>query len=348
MLALRGRTFHGVRYDAIGWRPQQQVDVYDRDSGDGDGMPSAWETTFGLNPGNLTDANADADLDGVTNLQEYVRGTHPTAVASATRYFAEGAANAFFTTRLAAVNPATRRGGRVPLPRQRRPDVVGPAHDRAALAHHARTAGEWPTPGNDFSTVIESDRTVVVDRTMTWDSTGYGAHTETSIAAPSTTWHLAEGATHGAFDLFYLLQNPNDAHGERDDQLSAAGAAHADLQELYGRAEQPQDHPGRRRRSRSRSRRRGRRDYFRSADRRRTRDVFDAAGQPPFAAGHGAAGVTAPALRWFLAEGATGNFFDLYVLVANPNTTASTLKVTYLLPAARRSRRPIPSARSSA
>ena len=55
-------------------------------------------------------------------------------------------------------------------------------------------------------------------------------------------------------------------------------------------------------------------------------------GQPSFAAGHGAAGVTAPALRWFLAEGATGSFFDLYVLVANPNTAASDLKVTYLLP----------------
>ena len=68
-------------------------------------MPSSWETTFGLNPTNLTDANADTDLDGVTNLQEYLRGSHPSAVASATRYFAEGAANAFFTTRLAAVNP---------------------------------------------------------------------------------------------------------------------------------------------------------------------------------------------------------------------------------------------------
>ena len=43
-----------------------------------------------------------------------------------------------------------------------------------------------------------------------------------------------------------------------------------------------------------------------------------APGQPPFAAGHGGAGVTAPALKWFLAEGATGNFFDLYVLVGNP------------------------------
>ena len=29
-------------------------------------------------------------------------------------------------------------------------------------------------------------------------------------AAPSTIWYLAEGSTNG-FDLFYLLQNPNDA-----------------------------------------------------------------------------------------------------------------------------------------
>ena len=31
--------------------------------------------------------------------------------------------------------------------------------------------------------------------------------------------------------------------------------------------------------------------------------------------------VTAPATRWFLAEGATGSFFDLYVLIANPGPT---------------------------
>ena len=57
-----------------------------------------------------------------------------------------------------------------------------------------------------------------------------------------------------------------------------------------------------------------------------------APGQPPFAAGHGGAGVTATALKWFLAEGATGNFFNLYVLVANPNPVASELEVTYLFP----------------
>ena len=81
--------------------------------------------------------------------------------------------------------------------------------------------------------MIESDQPVVVDRTMTWDGTAYGAHAETALDAPSTTWYLAEGATHGAFDLFYLLQNPNDTDGERDDQLSAAGAADAGRQDLH-------------------------------------------------------------------------------------------------------------------
>src|SRR4029077_2051537 len=50
-----------------------------------------------------------------------------------------------------------------------------------------------------------------------------------------------------------------------------------------------------------------------------------------FGAGHASAGVTAPALEWFLAEGATGSFFDLFVLVANPNPTPGTITAEYLL-----------------
>ena len=37
---------------------------------------------------------------------------------------------------------------------------------------------------------------------------GYGSHAETGVPAPALTWYLAEGATHGTFNLFYLLQNP--------------------------------------------------------------------------------------------------------------------------------------------
>ena len=45
---------------------------------DGDGMPDAWEIAHGLNP-RVNDANDDADLDGLTNLEEYLAGTDPQA-----------------------------------------------------------------------------------------------------------------------------------------------------------------------------------------------------------------------------------------------------------------------------
>jgi hypothetical protein len=41
--------------------------------------------------------------------------------------------------------------------------------------------------------------------------------------------------------------------------------------------------------------------------------------------------VRAPATRWFLAEGATGPFFDMFVLLANPSASAAQVRITYLL-----------------
>jgi hypothetical protein len=40
--------------------------------------------------------------------------------------------------------------------------------------------------------------------------------------------------------------------------------------------------------------------------------------------------VTAPATSWFLAEGATGDFFDLFLLLANPGSVPATVQVEYL------------------
>jgi hypothetical protein len=52
----------------------------------------------------------------------------------------------------------------------------------------------------------------------------------------------------------------------------------------------------------------------------------------PFAGGTDGAALPAPATHWFLAEGATGAFFDLYVLIANAESTDAQVSVTYLLP----------------
>jgi len=45
---------------------------------DGDGLPDEWEKKYGLNPGDASDANADKDNDGFTNLEEFQAKTDPT------------------------------------------------------------------------------------------------------------------------------------------------------------------------------------------------------------------------------------------------------------------------------
>jgi hypothetical protein len=43
-------------------------------------------------------------------------------------------------------------------------------------------------------------------------------------------------------------------------------------------------------------------------------------------------GVAAPATSWYHAEGATGSFFDTYILVINPNPDTATVTYKYFLP----------------
>jgi hypothetical protein len=47
---------------------------------------------------------------------------------------------------------------------------------------------------------------------------------------------------------------------------------------------------------------------------------------------HELAGVNETSKQWFLAEGATGSFFDCFVLISNPNGAPANVTLTYLLP----------------
>jgi hypothetical protein len=55
----------------------------------------------------------------------------------------------------------------------------------------------------------------------------------------------------------------------------------------------------------------------------------DVPGQP-FGAGSVVSGVPAPARTWYFAEGATGVFFDTFLLLANPGDTAVSVDATFI------------------
>ena len=81
---------------------------------DGDTMPDAWETFFGLNPNDPSDASGDPDGDGLTNAQEFAARRHP--VGRHVRYFAEGSTGFFDTVggRPQSEHRPTRRTSRSP------------------------------------------------------------------------------------------------------------------------------------------------------------------------------------------------------------------------------------------
>ena len=60
--------------DACDSFPQNNVYALDSDS---DGMPDEWETKYGLDPKDSSDASSDRDNDGVTALDEFLAGTIP-------------------------------------------------------------------------------------------------------------------------------------------------------------------------------------------------------------------------------------------------------------------------------
>jgi CSLREA domain-containing protein len=266
--------------------------------------------------------------------KDEVAGFFVAQVGQFTRYFAEGATGGFFDTRFAVLN-ATGRDATV-LMRFQRPAPAPEVTSTFQLAGLQRTTVDPKTLGlteAEFSTVIESDQPVIADRLMTWDATAYGSHAETSIARPLTRWFLAEGATIDGFELFYLVQNPADTTAQIQVRylLPAPQAPVVKTHDVLPRSrfniwvnlEDP-----------------ALADAEVSAVITSLNDVpviveramYRNIGTKMFGAGHGSAGVEAPADTWFFGEGATGPFFDLFFLVANPNPGASQIEARYLKP----------------
>ena len=303
------------------------------DDQDGDGLPDAWETQFGLNPASAAGrqgAAGDADGDGRTNAEELAAGTHP--AGAFVRYFAEGATSAFFATQIALANPSATTAATALL-RFLKADGGVVTHSVEVPAGARRTVDVAGVPGMsaaEFATVIESNTLLVADRTLEWGG-GYGGHAEASISGARTTWFLAEGATHSGFDLFYLVQNPNAS--AVDVQVTyLLPAPTAPIVKNYtvpanSRFNIWVDTDDPRLASTDVSA-----VISSSAPVIVERAMYLNSGGVLFAAGHDSAGVAAPGTSWFLAEGATGQYFDLFVLIANPSFTDAIVEARFLLP----------------
>jgi subtilisin family serine protease len=289
--------------------------------------------TSGSGPGLVT-ATAAANAGYARTATLVVAGTpvstSQAGMLSRTYYLAEGSTKSIFTLDVAVANPH-------PLAVDAKVTFLRPAASPIVQIHRLSARSRLTLhvdqiPGlesTDVSTVVESlgGLPLAVERTMTWDGGAYGAHGGTAVEAPSTAWYFAEGSQ-GFFDTYLLLANPGAVaatvavHYLREDAppvirtytvdpMSRTTIYAGDDLELMNHAF----------------------SMVVASDQAIIAERAMYWSRPGlfWAGGHESAGVPEPATFWLLAEGATGPFFDEYVLVGNPNETATEVTVRYLL-----------------
>lgn len=277
-------------------------------------------------------APANSGVGRTTTLT--IAGTSIPAVQSGavtkSYYLAEGSTRSIFTLDVAIANPHdVATDVRVTFLRPAASPILQLHHLAAKSRTTLRVDDIAGLTSTDVSTVVESlaGLPLAVERTMSWDGSSYGGHGGTAVEAPSTTWYFAEGYQ-GFFDTYLLLANPGDSDASatvtylREGEEPVVRAYSIDAMSrttvFAGLDTELVD---------------------RSFSMVVSSDVPIIAERAMYwsrpgvfwAGGHESAGVTAPALSWFLAEGATGPYFDEFILVGNPNEEAVTLSIRYLL-----------------
>ena len=247
-----------------------------------------------------------------------------------TSYLAEGVQTDAMSTQLAIANPEPTDAD-VTLTfmdaagTSTSMDVTVPARSRQTV--DASSVPELS--GTTFSTRIDANQPVAVDRLVSLDAEGQSTSLETAVAEASPTWYFAEGSTADPMELFYLVQNP--------------GTTDADVQIRYllpdGAAPVTRSY---RVAAGSRATIWVDREDAAIASTELAAEITSMDGTPivverslylkqPGSAqprgGDTASGVTAPATSWFL-EGATGRYATR-LLLANPGAAPVDVHVTY-------------------
>jgi uncharacterized repeat protein (TIGR01451 family) len=255
-----------------------------------------------------------------------------TPADAVTYYLAEGATGTFWDEDILIANP-----NNVPAPvtmRFFREDgtIITKTLTVAPMSHVAVRVDDLPgLEATTSSAQITSDSglPLAVERTMTWDATGYGGHTETAVTRPSTRWYFAEGAQ-GYFDTYLLLENSNNVPTDVTVTFLREGnapllktltiGAHARYtvqtrwipelaQSSFGMVV----------------------DSTQPVVAERSM-YFGTLPTRLWSGGHSSAGLTDAAQRWFYSEGATGSFFTTFILLSNPQMIDAHVTLDYILP----------------
>jgi hypothetical protein len=249
-------------------------------------------------------------------------------VGEFTYHLAEGATGAFFDNDITLANPtdAVATVSIDFLPEHGPPTTY---HARLLPNEPLQTTVDDTVPGDAVSAVVHSNGVpLAVERTMSWDATGYGGHGGTA-ARPHTRWLFAEGSQ-GFFDTFVLLAN---------DHAAEVTATIRFLLEGGGVVTHPVTLAPRQRVTVYAGDLPALVNQSFGIDVVATRAIiveramyFPHGGARTFEGGTESAGVNAGSRRWFLAEGQTGPFFECYILLSNPQSTVAHTTLQFLLP----------------
>ena len=174
-------------------------------------------------------AGGDPDGDGMTNAQEQAAGIAP--ARRHRQFLAEGADNAFFKTRLALPIPARRATAVVRLDGD---DGASTSRNVHVPAGAKRTLSS--TRSRAGAVVRDRRRAECPDRRRADDELGRApatARTPSGLAAPSTSWFLAEGVTGRLPVVLSAAESRTTRRSTVTDPLPSASAGQPPIERTY-------------------------------------------------------------------------------------------------------------------
>ena len=284
-----------------------------------DTVPGAWQVSTRV----TADQPVIAERSMYGNGRKWGSESVGVESPSTTWYLAEGSTSDTFETWVLVQNPNGAPASVKVIYITPNGKVSGPSVTLPPNSRQTFNAAETVPGLGQVGIEVDSDRPVIAERSVYWHGRT-GAHDSIGVSSPATTWYLAEGSTAGGFETWVPVINPGskDAHvaltymTEKGEVRGPAATVKAGTRTSFFVADMV---PG-----------------AWSVSTKVTSDQPVVAERSVYwnnkTEGTCSLGATTPARNWDLAEGSTGEGFETWVLVQNPNNTPANVSINYMTP----------------